>query len=638
MSRSSDSYPFRITQRVSIGIALAGLIWAALLWFTGGFQTRVAGLSITAHEPLRPLLFAAIALSFFILAGGDVSSMSRLALDTPRAGRTFFSRVWRHAPSADRTAWLLSVALFAVSVVWGTKAVGGSDSWGYMSEAHGFLNGQVRVAQPFVKDVPWPGRWWTFTPLAYKPISVYHDVTEADEGTIVPFYSPGLPLLMAGAHLIGGYQAMFFVVPLLSAALVIGTYRIGLHLTSRPAALLGAWLTAISPCVMFMMMSTMTDVPVAGAFAVGFWLMLDGGAWKAFGAGLSTAVAIAIRPNFAPIAAIMGLYYLAKVFDAKTRREGLLHGAIFSLAVLPGPLFVALVNNQLYGSPTMSGYGALDQFFALDHVWPNLQRYPAWLAEAQTPIAWIGLAAVFLPIRWIWNGPRRVSALVIAALTVAFVWGLYLIYDVYDAWWFSRFILTSWPFIMLGTASVAVAIARLERRAIRPLIVLVMAIVSVYQLRFAVHANTFNLWAGERRFVVAAKMARRLTPRNSVIISGQHSGSLRFYAGRMTMHYSPMVSDGLDSTVAWLNAHGARPYLMIEDWEVPVVREQFAGQRTLAMLDHPIAKYYDPGTLYLYDLAAESPETVKTEVVTGTYPGFWAATPAPRPPSLVFTP
>jgi hypothetical protein len=638
LSRPSDRPGIRIVQRVSLAIAIAGLIWAALLLVTGGFDGRIASLQITAHEPLRPLLFAAIALSVFILAGGDVSLFSRVAADSPRTVRSVVSRLWRYAPSADVTAWLLTAALFTVALVWGTKAIGGSDSWGYMSEAQGFLNGRVQITQPFVKDVPWPSRWWTFTPLGFKPISVYHDVTEADEGTIVPFYSPGLPLLMAAAHLIGGYQAMFFVVPLLSAAIVIGTYRIGLHLTSRPAALLGAWLTAISPCIMFMMMATMTDVPVAGAFAVGFWLLLDGGAWKAIGAGLATAVAIAIRPNFAPIAAIMALYYVPALFAARTRRTSILEGALFCVGVLPGPLTVAAVNAQLYGSPMMSGYGPLSQFFALDHIWPNLQRYPAWLAEAQTPVAWIGLAAVFLPTRWIWSGVRRTAALVISALTVLFVWGLYLVYDVYDAWWFSRFILTSWPFIMLGTAAVVVAIARIERRVLLPLMALVMILVSIYQVWFAVHMNTFNLWTGERRFVVAAKMARRLTPRNSVIISGQHTGSLRFYAGRMTMHYDPIQPEWVDRTVTWLNEHGAHPYLLVEDWEVPIVKRIFEGQRTLAMLEHPIATYQAPGELYLYDLAPSTSDPVKTEMVTGTYRDFWAARPAPTPPKLVFRP
>ena len=636
MSRPSDRPGIRIVQRVSLAIANAGLIWAVLLVLTGGFDARVAGLHITAHEPLRPVLAFSVAFTVFILAGGNTDPILRIV----RAGRLVSAglAIWRRRPSADATAWMLAGLTCFIALFWGTKAVGGSDSWGYMSEAHGFLHNQIKVVQPFVKDVPWPGRVWAFTPLAYKPLGVYHDVSGDDEFTIVPFYSPGLPILMAGAYKIAGYQAMYFIVPLLSGALVVATYGIGKRLTSPAAALLGAWLTAISPCVLFMMMSTMTDVPVAGAFAVGFWLMLAGGAWRALGAGIATAIAVAIRPNFAPIAGFMGLYYAAQVFDRNTRRDGFLHGLLFTVGVLPGPIFVALVNNQLYGAPSMSGYGPLDQFFALDHIVPNLQRYPAWLAEAQTPVAWLGLAAVFLPIRRIWSGSRRFSALIISALTVVFVWGMYLVYDVYDAWWFSRFLLTSWPFIMLGTGSVLVALARLRPRLLTPVVALVVIVVSFYQITFAIDRNVFTLWVSERRFVVAARMARRLTPRNSVIISGQHTGSLRFYAGRMTMHYDPIPDDWLDGVVTWLTEHGSHPYLLLEDWEIDHVKQHFAGQHRVAMLDHPIATYHDPGTLHLYDLAPSSTEPVKTEMVTGTYRDFWAARPAPTPPKLVFRP
>jgi hypothetical protein len=78
---------------------------------------------------------------------------------------------------------------------------------------------------------------------------------------------------------------------------------------------------------------------------------------------------------------------------------------------------------------------------------------------------------------------------------------------------------------------------------------------------------------------------------------------------------------------------------MIEDWEVPEVRALFAGQRAAAVLDRtPLATYHDPGTLYLYDLAPDANAPAHTELVTGTYPGFWAARPVPQLPTLVLNP
>jgi len=227
--------------------------------------------------------------------------------------------------------------------------------------------------------------------------------------------------------------------------------------------------------------------------------------------------------------------------------------------------------------------------------------------------------------------------IVVAALCVTFVWGMYLVYDVYDAWWFSRFILASWPFIMLGTAAVAVFVTRWHPAITVPAVAIVLVAVSLHQMQFAVDKNTFNLWAGERRYVVAAKMARRLTPRNSVIISGQHSGSLRFYAGRVSMHYDPIDRVWVDRIVDWFIARGVHPYMMLEDWEVPYVKEHFAGQRVTAALEKPVAEYYDPGTLYFYDLDPHASLPAKPEIVTGTYRDFWAVEPVPAP-TLVYRP
>ena len=43
------------------------------------------------------------------------------------------------------------------------------------------------------------------------------------------------------------------------------------------------------------------------------------------------------------------------------------------------------------------------------------------------------------------------------------------------------------------------------------------------------------MWKGERRYVTAAQTTGGLTPPNSVVLSVQHSGTVRYYGGRMTI-------------------------------------------------------------------------------------------------------
>ena len=54
----------------------------------------------------------------------------------------------------------------------------------------------------------------------------------------------------------------------------------------------------------------------------------------------------------------------------------------FGIGLLPSVVTVALcVQNAMYGGPLKSGYGDLSFLFKIEHVWPNLQRYPLWLLE-----------------------------------------------------------------------------------------------------------------------------------------------------------------------------------------------------------------------------------------------------------------
>ena len=41
---------------------------------------------------------------------------------------------------------------------------------------------------------------------------------------------------------------------------------------------------------------------------------------------------------------------------------------------LPGCLFIAWINNRLYGSPLASGYGSLSALFSLSYVPINIER------------------------------------------------------------------------------------------------------------------------------------------------------------------------------------------------------------------------------------------------------------------------
>jgi hypothetical protein len=628
----SESPVRRRLRQTSFVLALVGLLMVPALYVSGGFEVWILGVEVRAHRPLRALWLFALGAAGFVAFGGRLSAAPHGAM----AAFHGLIAAWdRHVvpwlPSHRGTVVTVALTVVLLGATFGTKSAGGADAYGYVSQATDiWLGGRLFIDQPFAADVPWPRARDTFMPLGYK--AVFHD----DVPSLVPTYSPGLPLIFAVVKAIGGLDAMYLVVPLFGGLLVLTTYGIGCRLGSRDAGLIGALLVAASPAVLFMLMPPMTDVPVAAAWAAAFYLLTGAGTRHALGAGLASSVAVLIRPNLVPLAVIAGLYYLPEVVSRATRARGVRRGLLFTAGVVPGMAAVAVLNTIWYGSPFLSGYGRLSDLFAWSHITPNFWRYLSWLLETQSPVALAGLAALLIPSRWLWPGLVERRRLVTAALFVYSIWAQYLAYLVFDAWWYLRFLLTVWPFMMVGVGAAAMALWRPGGRAMRLGVTAALAALLLFQVGIVRDKPIFNQWSGERRYIAVARMVERLTPPNSVIFSMQHSGTIRYYGERMTLRFDQLEPSWLDRAVAWLADHQAHPYLLVEPWEIEDVRRRFAGSETLARLDEPpVAVYEEPGRLFLFDLLGQSPGPAAT--VTGVDEGIRAVPPGP-PPRVVFDP
>jgi hypothetical protein len=612
-------------------MALAGLVAVPALYVSGGFEVWLFGVEIRAHRPLRALWLFAFGSVAFVALGGRLTAAGRNASASFHGLIAAWDRhVWPRLPSPRTVVVATALTVSLLGAIYATKSAGGADAYGYVSQATDiWLAGRLFIDQPFVAEVPWPRARDTFMPLGYK--AVFHD----EVPSLVPTYSPGLPLIFAAIEAVAGWDAMFLVVPILGGLLVLATYGIGCRLGSVGAGLIGAMLVACSPAVLFMLMPPMTDVPVAAVWAAACYLLMGRGAPHALAAGLASAVAVMIRPNLVPLAAIAWAYYLPEVIARESRGRGIRRASLFTLGLLPGVVAIGVLNTIWYGSPWLSGYGRLSDLFAWSHIAPNFWRYGAWLGETQSAVAFVGLAAVLIPARWLWPGLVERRRLVTAALFVYAMWAQYLAYLVFDAWWYLRFLLTAWPFMMVGVGAAAMAMWRWGGRSTRLVVAGGVASVLLFQAGVVRDKPIFNQWSGERRYIAVADMVHRLTPPNSVIFSMQHSGTIRYYGERMTLRYDQLDQGWLDRAVDWLADHGAHPYLVVEPWELADVTRRFAGAATLARLEEPpVAVYEEPGRLFLFDLLA-APDA--TSVVTGIDEGLSAVRPAP-PPRLVFEP
>ena len=537
----------------------------------------------------------------------------------------------------------LALGVSFVAFFYGAKVAGGSDSWGYLSQADYWAEGRLPFMDlSFVRGAPLPVPTQLFSPLAWNADRHWSVLRAA------PVTAPGYPLLVAAAKVIAGDAQKFWVVPLFAGLLVIATFGIGKRMVSPEAGLIAAWLTATSPTVLYMSMSSMSDIPVAGAWAAAIFLLLGQSRASGLGAGLMTGLAVMIRPNHLPLAAVLGLRYLVPVLSATvvptlrkkpgvgegngSETPGFLSGVLYSAGALVGILATAAINDALYRSPFRSGYGDLGRLFSIDYVIPNATNYISWLIESQTPLALAGVAALLVPIRALWPALQTRLIVVVGALFVASLWSIYLFYEVFDAWWYLRFVLGSWPFIMVGTAAVLAWLMRRTGRVGTAVIAVSLAAMGVHEVMYAERRQTFDLWRGERRYIRSGQMVGKLTEPNSVILSGQLSGTVRYYGGRVTMRLDRTAGNEVDDIARWLKSRGAHLYVAVEEWELPDIERRWRGSEALvAMKQPPIGIYRQGNDVRLYAITEPRDGSAKPEIESGVDEGLYVPGAAPEP-------
>jgi len=508
-------------------------------------------------------------------------------------------------------------------VSFGTFAASGADPYGYLSEANLLLAGQLRSPQDLA-DAPWPEPLWTLSPLGYRPATV--------PGAIVPTYPPGLPLLFAGARAAGGPCAPFYVVPLAGALLVWLTYRMGRRLLPAPAALTAALLVAVSAPFLFQLMWPMSDVPVAALWLAAALLAVgtDGpNAGRAgipfdsapatrlgqgeqagphdlselpaqpLAAGLVASLAILVRPNLAPLAGVCLLASIAKMESGRRGADALRRALLFVVGLVPGVVALAALNTYLYGAWWRLGYSSTEEFYSIANIIPNLQRYGGWMIDANTPVILLALAPL---VAWTRFLPSHARWRILLTGLVAGVWLSYLPYFQFDDWWYLRFLLPAWPALAVLTVATLHAMLRKVLSGERATVATLAVVLALACVTFA-RANAlgaFDLRAAEQRYVDVGQHVAARTPPGSVVLSMQHSGSVRYYAGRTTVRYDLLEPEWLDRAVAFLEGRGRRPFILLEDWEVPVFRARFAGSATGQLGWSPAAEWRN-GKVLLFD-------------------------------------
>ena len=213
----------------------------------------------------------------------------------------------------------------------------------------------------------------------------------------------------------------------------------------------------------------------------------------------------------------------------------------------------------------------------------------------------------------------------------AFVIAQYVVFLVFDTWWFLRFLLPCWPFIALALAGVLIGHSA-RRSSVQLLAVWVVVALGLYGIRTATKVATFELWRGERAVVDVSHAVRDATPDRSVVFALIHTGTLRYYGGRVTLRYDSLPEDWLDRAVDWLQSRGVGAYALLERDEIPTFKRRFQSAQAIGRLDKSdVLIYSGVRTAVLYDLTKTRPGPARLAPIHDLAP-LRAAPPIPLPP------
>ncbi len=299
-------------------------------------------------------------------------------------------------------------------------------------------------------------------------------------------------------------------------------------------------------------------------------------------AGWAAGLTLLVRPNLFPLA-------LLPVLAWHGSQERLLR---YAKGVVPPAIAMMALNTYLYDSPLTFGYGTIFESYGLSSLPGNVINYTRWLVETQTPL--ILLAFVPLLVRGALRedttglSPRACLA---ALLGLTFL--SYLFYAIFDHWFYLRFLLPAYPAAVRVDGRAIVWMAQklpIEARVPAATVVCAGDDAVRDQHRTSRH-GIFRQAQFEQRYVRAAAEVASRTPENAIVLSVQHSGSVRYYAHRITLRYDWLPAEQLDTAIRDLTAKGYHAYLVVDDWEQKEFQARFSPASRLGRLDWaPVAR------------------------------------------------
>lgn len=460
-------------------------------------------------------------------------------------------------------AGLLGYGAFLASHA--SRAAAAADSSGYLNHARALVAGEIArpirvVAALGLADVP----AHVVLPLGFA--------AGRTPGTMVPSYPPGLPLHIAGAAAVLGWErGPFAVAPLFAALGLAAFWWLARELGLRPSeALAGILVLALHPVYVLFGLVPMSDVPATAwaTLAVAAALRTRRSSAWALLAGAAFAASCLVRPSNA-------LLLLPLAFALP---PGLAVWTRFALGAIPGFAFLGWFNAQAYGHPLRTGYGELTEGFAFASVRQRFDHYTHWLGKTFTPLvplAWLGVAASR-------DRGWRDRLLLVSWFSAFFAF--YCVYRHHDAWWYLRFLLPAFPALVIGAIlalrplwgclELRLRVPRLGRISGNLLPLVALAAVLGREASVGRRQAVLAIGQDEAVYPNASRYVSEHLPPRSVVLSFLMSGALEYYTDLPQLRFDLLERRLARQILRRAQERGYRFYALVH----PAEREVFFGR------------------------------------------------------------
>jgi hypothetical protein len=509
-------------------LALAVIVAAA------GIDFRIGGVSIRSHSTVRVLAAAVVLIAIRVRLGIDSYPkwLTRLTLLTAICG------------SAEACLRFL------------VTTIGGADSYGYVSASAMLANGRLIESAPIADWLAASNRMQLASPLGWTPAP--------DGSGIAPAFPIGVSAVMAFFTIVAGPSGAFFVSPLAGLVTLFLVYRLARGWFDAEIGLLAAALVAWNPLFITYAKQPMSDITATMWMTLALVLAVRSTALIGFLGGLAAGAAVITRPALLVAAVVVPL---AAHRGNAARQRVVASGAGLAIGVAAA----MAIQHRLFGSALSTGYGSAANLFSIAHLATNVEIFARQGWTVVGPL-WIpGLIIGLFAAR---PEPRWKPAAILAGVALP-----YLFYLPFDHWETLRFLLPGLVPLTVVAAAGLMHIARMPRRPAATAVI-VAALVGIVAGRSEALLRASSVWeiaAIEARYPLAGEWINVNTPRTSVVMANQHSGSLRWYGRRHTVRWDFIAPELLVSTVRDLQSHGATVYVALEGDEVAMFDQRFGG-------------------------------------------------------------